>query len=475
LAQLLFQSLISVANVLSQQGSMTSRKNDTECASDGKSAGFVFDPDEGFVETRSPKQQWLEYVLMCLCNVAWTIDASILPLFFDEFQHYFGASQTALSSLSTAKGIAAALFAFPCGFLGELVPRPLLVGLGMLFWSSGLALCAVAWNFEMIFLGRILNGVGLGIVQPLLLSLVADKNAPTKRGTAFGSIYFVGAVANTLFGLVATTFAATEIAGVPGWRLAIGTVVVFSMSVGLAILYFVQEPNDVAVLAEKRKEQGFLRVFKINLPKVFQLFKYPTFVLILCQGAPGTAPWTVFPFFTQWLELSCFTHAETALIFSAFGWGGAFSSLVSGGLLNFVARRFPDHGPPTIANFSVAVGIPFLLLFFYVLPKPSALGDGGEQVPVFSTSFLFFGLGAAMCGTVNKKVFADIVPPHIFTYVFALDQLIENGVGNFAGLAVGVVTDKVFKYDQHATEAGECAPEEADKLGKGMFLVCMVA
>jgi len=262
---------------------------------------------------------------------------------------------------------------------------------------------------------------------------------------------------------------------VPGWRLAIGIVVVFSVSVGLAILCFVQEPNDVAALAEKRKEQGFLRVFRINLPKVWQLFKYPTFVLILCQGAPGTVPWTVFPFFTQWLELSCFTHGQTALILSAFGWGCAFSSLVSGCLLNFVARRFPDRGPPSIANFSVAAGIPFLFFFFYVLPKPRALGDGGGQVPVFFTTFLFFGLGASMCGTVNKKVYADIVPPHIFTYVFAVDNLIESGVGNFAGLAVGVVTDRVFNYDQNATESGECAPDEAQKLGKGMFLVCNVA
>lgn len=209
--------------------------------------------------------------------------------------------------------------------------------------------------------------------------------------------------------------------------------------------------------------------------KVTQLFKCPTFVLILCQGAPGTAPWTVFPFFTQWLELSCFTHAQTGLIFSAFGWGGAFSNLLSGGLLNLVARRFPDHGPPTIANFSVAIGIPFLLLIFFLLPTPMALGEGSDLVPSFFLTFLAFGLGAAMCGAVNKKVFSDIVPSSVYTYVFAIDQLIENGVGNFASVAVGVLTDKVFHYNRKAAEGGECAPEEADKLGKGMFVVCNVA
>lgn len=432
------------------------------------------DPDEGWTEERSVQQQWIEYVLMCLCNVAWTIDASILPIFFGEFQQLFHVSQTSLSMLSSAKGWSAALFAFPCGFMGELLPRPLLVGLGMIFWATGLALCAVAWRFEVLFVGRVLNGIGLGIVQPLLLSLVADKHAPTRRGSAFGSIYFVGAVCNTVFGLVATTFAATEVAGVAGWRISVGAVALFSGSIGAAIALLVVEPN-APFLVERRQRQGFLSVFKTNMPKVWQLFKYPTFVLILCQGAPGTAPWTVFPFFTQWLELSCFSHAQTALIFSAFGWGGAFSNLLSGWLLNLVARRFPDHGPPTIANFSVAIGIPFLFLIFFLLPTPMALGDGSGSVPAFFLTFLAFGVGAAMCGTVNKKVFADIVPASAFTYVFAIDQLIENGVGNFAGLAVGVLTDKVFHYDREAAEEGRCAPEEAEKLGMSMFVVCNVA
>merc|ERR1711920_718500 len=169
-----------------------------------------------------------------------------------------------------------------------------------------------------------------------------------------------------------------------------------------------------------------------------------------------------------------FTHAQTALIFSAFGWGAAFSNLLSGWLLNLVARRFPDHGPPTIANFSVAIGIPFLLLFFFILPTPMALGEGSGMVPVFFMTFLAFGLGAAMCGTVNKKVFADIVPASIFTYVFAIDQLVENAVGNFATVVVGVLTDKVFHYDREAAERGACAPEESQKLGMGMFVVCNV-
>ena len=76
---------------------------------------------------------------------------------------------------------------------------------------------------------------------------------------------------------------------------------------------------------------------------------------------------------------------------------------------------------------------------------------------------------------MNNKVFADIVPANIFTYVFAMDQLIENGIGNLAGIVVGLLTDTVFHYDKDAVKAGSCAPEEGHKLGMGMFWVCNVA
>mmetsp|Transcript_109420 Transcript_109420/g.282854 ORF Transcript_109420/g.282854 Transcript_109420/m.282854 type:complete len:511 (+) Transcript_109420:111-1643(+) len=432
------------------------------------------DPDAGFVEKRPVRQQWVEYALMCLCNVAWTIDYALLPTFFTEFQVRFDASQTSLSMLTTTKGVVAALFAFPAGFVGELLPRPQLIGLGMVFWSLGLVLCSMAWSLEVLLLGRIFNGMGIGMVQPLLLSLVADQTQPTKRGFAFGSVYFTGAVCNSVFTQVATAYAATIVFGVEGWRISIAGVAAFSVLVGAAIMLIVEEPN-AAELAERRKHQGFASVFVNNLPKVWSLFRYPTFVLIICQGAPGSAPWTVFPFMTQWLELSCFTHEQAATIFAGFNWGVAVCSLLIGVLLNFVARRFPDHGPPALANFSVASGIPFLGLIFFLLPKPMGLGEGSNQVAVYLMNFLSFGLLAGWCGAINKKVFADIVPSSIYTYVFAVDQLIENILGSLAPLSVGMLTDKVFHYNKDAVSSGGCAPDEADKLGLGMFVVCTAA
>jgi len=116
-----------------------------------------------------------------------------------------------------------------------------------------------------------------------------------------------------------------------------------------------------------------------------------------------------------------------------------------------------------------------LALIYFCLPKPEALGEGSDDVGAYFITFLAFGLGAAMCGVINKKVFSDIVPSEIYTYVFAIDQLIEQTLGSLAPLSVGVLTDVVFHYDKDAVKEGECSPAEARKLGMGMFWVCNVA
>jgi predicted MFS family arabinose efflux permease len=227
------------------------------------------DPDAGWVELRSLRQQWLDYVLLCLAMVAWTIDASVLPNFFREFQILFGVGQADLNTLHACKGWAAAIFALPCAFVGELLPRPQLIGMGMVFWAAGLALCAGSRSFELLFVARVLNGIGLGIVQPLLCSLVADTNRPTKRGSAFGAMFFTGNVCQTIFNYFATKYAVTEIAGMVGWRWSLLAVAAFSSLTGMLIMGVVTEPSKELV-AQRRETTTFVSVFRQNMPKVLK-------------------------------------------------------------------------------------------------------------------------------------------------------------------------------------------------------------
>uniref|UniRef100_A0A6U6NAR8 Major facilitator superfamily (MFS) profile domain-containing protein n=1 Tax=Zooxanthella nutricula TaxID=1333877 RepID=A0A6U6NAR8_9DINO len=431
------------------------------------------DPDSSYVEIRPVREKWVALVIMCLCRAAVDIDSGLLPFFFKEFQGRFGVSQTSLSTLTMTKGAVVALSAFVSGFLGERFNRPLLIGLGMLFWSVGLVLCSVAWSFDMIFIGRMLNGMALGVVEPVGWSLTAELTPPSKRGFAFGACRFVGVTCHALFGLVATSFATTTVFGVTGWRLAIQAVAVFSSLLAVAVMLLVADPSTRHLTDKSRKD--VVSVFTNNMPKVLQLFRCPTLVLLLLQGPFNEAQWKVWAFLTQYLELSCFTHAQSGLIVSTFGWARGFAYLMSGYVLDWVVRRSPNRGPPVMANASKVICIVFSALIFLMLPKPAALGEGRSVLAGYMSTFVLFGLGVSLGPTVCSKILTDIVPPGLFTYVFAVELLVEDGLGSFAALLVGVVTDKVFHYDQHATWKGGCAPEEARKLGMGMFWVCTVA
>ena len=39
-----------------------------------------------------------------------------------------------------------------------------------------------------------INGVGLALVIPCIQSLIADYNPPERRGTAFGTLFFVSSM-----------------------------------------------------------------------------------------------------------------------------------------------------------------------------------------------------------------------------------------------------------------------------------------
>merc|ERR1712066_246759 len=81
----------------------------------------------------------------------------------------------------------------------------------------------------------------------------------------------------------------------------------------------------------------------------------------------------------------------------------------------------------------------------------------------------------AYCGIINAKVFADIVPQSVFTYVYAVDRAIEGTIGASGSPAVGILTDNVFHYNKTAAQSGDCSPPDAQSLGMGVYSISLVS
>mmetsp|Transcript_82870 Transcript_82870/g.173515 ORF Transcript_82870/g.173515 Transcript_82870/m.173515 type:complete len:506 (+) Transcript_82870:158-1675(+) len=439
-------------------------------ASEEYVVGPMKDCDEDdWKDRRSRSQAIVECVVLNLTQVAWAADNALLPAVFNEFSKEFEVDTTALSILVMLRGISESIFSFPSGFLADMLPRPKLICLGSIIWAIGLFGCAVAPTFTFVCVARVVNGIGLGIVQPLLCSLIADTNAPDRRGRAFGMLSFTGNMGATFGGLFATSLAPLIIWGIPGWRFVLIIVGIFSCAVGIAVLLMVGEPRAKFQVNQK----SFFKVLKDNMPKVCHLFSIKSFIIVLLQGAPGNIPWFAFSFLTMYLELNCFSHSDAARIVMFMGFGTAACGILGGKMLDSVAKRFPSHGAPALAQFSSGIGVPMLGLIFFIMPTGEDADSG--IVLLYCGVFFVFGVLVACCGIINAKIFADIVPQTIFTYVYAVDRTVEGTLGAAGSPAVGLLTDKVFQYNATAARVGACSPKDAHSLGQGIFSISFAA
>lgn len=413
-------------------------------------------------------QARVESILLNLCSIMWNADNLLLPAIYFQLARHYDASPSDLGLLTLMRGLSESLCALPSGFLADRLPRPALICSGCLLWAAGLSACALAPSFSWLVVFRTINGVGLGIVQPLLFSLVADKSRPEERGRAFGWLQFTGNTGQTIASAVATTLAGNMILGLYGWQFILLLVAFLSASTGFLIFGFVEETAS----RQSRDVRPVCDILREEIPTVCHIFCLPTFIVIIGQGIFGSAPWFAFSYLTLWLQLTCFTAVQAATIYAFFNAGCAIGGLLGGYMLDCVVRQFPRHGPLLLAQFSVIISLPLLSLILFGMGQDHE--GNAAIVIVFCAVFLLTGSVIAWGQIINNKMFCDVVPAESYSHVYALDRCIEGAFGALGTPIVGILTDQVFKFNRKAANAGSCSPEDAAKLGNGVFAVSAV-
>ncbi|GAA3055739.1 DHA2 family efflux MFS transporter permease subunit [Pseudonocardia yunnanensis] len=99
------------------------------------------------------------------------------------------------------------------GFLIRRVPTRLLYGIAMTLFSAGTLIAALAPDFPVLLIARVVQASGTAIMFPLLTTIVMTVVPPARRGTVMGHISIVVSVATavgpTVSGVVLSLF---------GWR-----------------------------------------------------------------------------------------------------------------------------------------------------------------------------------------------------------------------------------------------------------------
>ncbi len=208
----------------------------------------------------------------------------------------------------------------------------------------------------------------------------------------------------------------------------------------------------------------------VEMPRFGQIFRLPTFMIIIGQGIFGTAPWFAFSYLTMWLELNCFAHYRAALIYTCFNLGSAVSNVLGGFLLDALCHRFPDHGPPAMAQSASFLSIPLLGIIFFALDSASG-ADVNRLICVYCFTFFVTGTLISWNMVVNNKMMSDVVPRKSYTYIYALDRAIEGTFGSLGQPCVGWLADHMFQYNPNRANTLRCSPSDAASLGQGVFSV----
>lgn len=152
------------------------------------------------------------------------IVGSIINVALPEMQAEFAAGATGAQWIVNAYLLPLGAFVLIGGALGDRYGRKRIFLAGLGIFAVACLICAVAWSFPILLVGRALEGIGAAMLAPTSLAIIADGFSGRERGAAIGTWAAAGAAAGALAPLVGGV-----IVDLAGWRWAFVFVVPISV------------------------------------------------------------------------------------------------------------------------------------------------------------------------------------------------------------------------------------------------------
>jgi predicted MFS family arabinose efflux permease len=340
-----------------------------------------------------------------------------------------GAIMMPALNISAAQfGVAVSAYAFSAGISGLLAAgfadrfdRKRLLLFFYAGFAVGTALCALAPNYHVLLLGRIVTGLFGGVVGSIVLAIITDLFPLQLRGRVMG--------------YVQTAFAASQVLGIPvglflanRWNWHVG----FGAIVGLAIVVF------VAALILMRPVDGHLRLRQETsaFTHLFATVTNPDYTLAFgVTTLLATGGYMLMPFGSAYTVHNLgidIEHLPTIYLVS-----GLFSVLI-GPLVGWASDTFGKF--PTFV-FGTAMSIVMVLIYTH-------LGQVGLTLVIVVNVLLFVGIFSRMIP--SQAMISAIPAPHqrgSFSAIGASLQQLSGGLGSvFAAMVIAQNADESLRH-----------------------------
>jgi predicted MFS family arabinose efflux permease len=314
-------------------------------------------------------------------------------------------------------GVAVSAYAFSAGISGILAAgfadrfdRKRLLLFFYLGFTAGTALCALAPNYHLLLIGRIVTGLFGGVIGSVVLAIVTDLFALNLRGRVMG--------------FVQTAFAASQVMGIPvglflsnhwNWHVAFGALVVLAI-VTIAAIALVMRPVNAHLLLKQDSNAFRHLIATVSQPRYTLAFAVTT---LLATGGFMLMPFgSAFTVHNLGIDI---LHLPTIYLVS-----GLFS-IFTGPLVGRASDRF---GKFPVFVFGSAVSVIMVLIYTH-------LGQVSLATVIVVNVLMFVGIFSRM---IPSQALISAIPDPSqrgsFSAVSASLQQLSGGLGSVLAAAI---------------------------------------
>src|ERR1700722_1808013 len=314
-------------------------------------------------------------------------------------------------------GVAVSAYAFSAGISGILAAgfadrfdRTRLLLFFYLRFTAGTALCALAPNYHVLLIGRIVAGLFGGVMGSIVLAIITDLFALNLRGRVMG--------------FVQTAFAASQVLGIPAglflsnhwnWHVAFGALVGLSI-VTIAAILLVMRPVNAHLLLKQDSNAFAHLIATVSQPRYTLAFGVTTLL--------ATGGFMLMPFGSAYTVHNLgidIVHLPTVYLVS-----GLFS-IFTGPL---VGRASDAFGKFPVFVFGTAMSVVMVLIYTH-------LGQVTLTTAIIVNVLMFVGIFSRMIPS-QALISAIPVPSQrgSFSAVSASLQQLSGGLGSVLAAAI---------------------------------------
>lgn len=343
--------------------------------------GPLADDREAVAPPHPPDPRRWKALAVCLVAGFMTLlDVSIVNVALPSMEVGIGATPSDLQWVVSGYALAFGLFLVPAGRTGDVFGRRTMFISGVLVFGLASLLCGLAPNSGVLIVGRLLQGIGGGLLNPQVSGLIQELFSGRERGRAFGI-------------LGATIGVSTAIGPVVGGLIIGG----LGPETGWRWIFFVNLPIVVGAvllamrwLPAPRRRQGSGRVDLDPLGVLLLGAGVACLLLPLVEserGGSSVVPW--------WLGL-----VGAGFLAAFVVWEGSYTARGGQPLVDLALFRVPGYSSGAVVSmvyFAGFTGIFFVLtIYFQQALGYSALEAGLIVTPYAAGSALTSALGGRL-------------------------------------------------------------------------------